>query len=263
MNFHSHIIGKRAADSQPTITLGDLPITVTNRAEAADYMLWSAATRPRGDKPLYLTSANGEVLAQCYTNPDIRTLFAQADQIVADGQPMVIASRFLCKQSLPERVATTDLFHDVAKRAETTGQTFYFLGATEVENHRAVEAVEKAYPKLKIAGRANGYLKGQALEDKLEEINTIGPDILWLAMGVPHEQKFMAEHAHRLNNVGIVKTSGGLFNFLSGTNSRAPRLMQTIGLEWAWRLLLEPKRLAWRYLTTNPLALMLMLTQSR
>lgn len=263
MNIHIQTNDITSGAAAPTIILGGLPITVMDRDEAANYILTSAATRPRRTRPLYLTSANGEVLAQCHLNPDIKTLFTEADQILADGQPMVIASRFVCKQPLPERVATTDLFHDVAQRAQRTGQTFYFFGATEAENARAVAAVQDAYPKLKIAGRCHGFLKYEALDAKLDEINDIGPDVLWLAMGIPREQQFMAEHGHKLNNVGVVKTSGGLFNFLSGSNSRAPRLMQAIGLEWVWRLILEPRRLLWRYLSTNPMALMLMLTRSR
>jgi N-acetylglucosaminyldiphosphoundecaprenol N-acetyl-beta-D-mannosaminyltransferase len=79
---------------------------------------------------------------------------------------------------------------------------------------------------------------------------------------VPREQRFFAEHGHKLPDVGLIKTSGGLFNFLSGTNRRAPALLQRLGLEWAFRLLLEPRRLGWRYLSTNPIALFLMLTRS-
>ena len=72
------------------------------------------------------------------------------------------------------------------------------------------------------------------------------------ALGVPYEQAFVEEYTPRLLNVGVIKTSGGLFNFLSGSRARAPAWMQAIGLEWAWRIWLEPRRLFWRYLTTNP-----------
>lgn len=262
MNFHAKIDEQESEQAHPIVTIGGLPITVIDRASSADFILATAASRPRGGKPLYLTSANGEVMAQCFMKSSVRHLFSQADQIVADGQPMVTASRFLCRQALPERVATTDLFHDVARRAQVTGQTFYFFGADEAENQRAVAAVRAAYPKLKIAGNCHGFLTGDDFDHKLAEINAIGADVLWLAMGVPREQQFMADHGHKLTNVGVVKTSGGLFNFLSGKNSRAPQLMQTLALEWAWRILQEPKRLAWRYLTTNPIALFLMLTRS-
>ena len=86
------------------------------------------------------------------------------------------------KKPLPERVATTDLFHDVAKLAEKSGQSFYMLGASPTENARAVDAVRALYPKLKILGNCHGYLNGHELNAKLEEINTLAPDILWLAM---------------------------------------------------------------------------------
>lgn len=247
-----------------TVVIGGLPIAVLTRAEAARQML-ALADKERGQRqrPYYLTSANGEVIARSATDPKIAALFGEADQILADGQPMVIASRFLCTRPLPERVATTDLFHDVAALAERTGHSFYFLGATPEENRAAVRNVQLAYPKLRILGHCHGFLSGQELVGKLQEIDALAPDILWLAMGVPREQQFVAEHGSRLSRVGVIKTSGGLFNFLSGKNPRAPRWMQALGLEWAFRLMLEPRRLLKRYLTTNFSSAILILTRSR
>ena len=86
---------------------------------------------------------------------------------------------------------------------------------------------------------------------------------MWVALGVPNEQAFVEEFMPSLTNVGVIKTSGGLFNFLSGSRARAPGWMQKIGLEWAWRTWLEPRRLFWRYLTTNPRALYLLLSRNR
>jgi exopolysaccharide biosynthesis WecB/TagA/CpsF family protein len=269
MNLHRPIVSRDQETRNhefagvPTVTIGGLPIAVIDRAEAATLMLAAARKRPRGMSPLYFTSANGEVIARVNSDPVLASLFLAADQIVADGQPMVLASRFLCREALPERVATTDLFHDVARLAEKTGQSFYFYGAKPAENARAVAAVRAAYPRLDIAGHSHGYLKGIELHAKLAEIDALAPDILWLGMGVPNEQLFVRDNAARLSNVGVIKTSGGLFNFLSGTNRRAPAWMQRFGLEWAFRLSLEPKRLAWRYLSTNPKAMFLMLTRSQ
>lgn len=245
----------------PKVVVGGVPLAVIDRAHSAELMLAAARQRPRGRRPLYLTSANGEVIAGINTSEELRALFLAADQIVADGQPLVWASR-LGRVRLPERVATTDLFHDVARRAEHDGTSFYLLGASADENLRAVSAVRRLYPRLVIAGHSHGYLQGDALLARLAEIDALAPDIVWLAMGVPAEQRFMAEHGHRLAQVGVVKTSGGLFNFLSGRNSRAPAWMQRIGLEWAWRLALEPRRLFRRYLTTNPLAAFFLITRT-
>lgn len=239
--------------------IGGLPLTVLDRVETARMMCEAARLRPRGGRPLYLTSANGEVLARCLLDREVESLFLDADGISADGQPMVLASRVLPGPALPERVATTDLFHDAARQAEVEGVSFYMLGADEGENARAVETVRQLYPHLRVVGACHGYLRGAELEAKIAEINALRPDILWLAMGVPQEQKFMAEHGDKLTGVGVVKTAGGLFNFLSGKNRRAPRWMQSVGLEWLWRIGQEPRRLMWRYVVTNPIALWAML----
>ena len=92
---------------------------------------------------------------------------------------------------------------------------------------------------------------------------SLKPDIVWLCLGVPHEQAFYWRWRRELDGVGIVKTGGGLINFLSGTRRRAPRLVQSVGLEWLFRLSLEPRRLFWRYALTNPHSLMLLLTSTR
>jgi N-acetylglucosaminyldiphosphoundecaprenol N-acetyl-beta-D-mannosaminyltransferase len=239
----------------PTVTVGGFSVSALDRQTAAALMIRAAAERAGKGRPLYFTSVNGEVIARATQNPEIRNLFSTADQILADGQPLVLASRWLCRVRLPERVATTDLFHDVARLAERTGTSFYMLGADEEENRRAVAAVRAAYPRLNLVGHSHGYLKGAALEAKVDEINRLTPDILWLGLGVPLEQRFVRDFSGRLGNVGVIKTSGGLFNFLSGKNPRAPSWMQKAGFEWLWRMLIEPRRLFWRYLTTNPRAL--------
>jgi exopolysaccharide biosynthesis WecB/TagA/CpsF family protein len=227
----------------------------------ADLMKWMALPENRIGRPFYLTSANGEVIARCADDATIRRFFQSADLINADGQPMVIASRLRRMASLPERVATTDLFHSVSKKAVEAGQTFFMFGATEDENARAVSRVKMLYPSLKIVGRSHGYLNEKELDALVQEINLAAPDYLWVALGVPQEQAFVEKYLYQLSCVGVIKTSGGLFNFLSGTRERAPRWMQKVGLEWAWRIYQEPRRLLWRYLMTNPRALHLLLTK--
>ena len=256
-------IGRTVTAGVPRITLGGLRIAVLDLEQTADFMIDLVFPMRRVGRPLYLTSANGEVLARCSTEPMTDQLFRAADLINADGQPLVTVSQLKSPMRLPERVATTDLFHVVARKAEAAGLTFYMFGAEEGQNATAVANVRKAYPNLQIVGRSHGYLRGDALRAKVDEINALAPDYLWVALGVPYEQAFVAEFTSRLPNVGIIKTSGGLFNFLSGSKPRAPQWMQDVGLEWAWRIWLEPRRLFWRYLTTNPRALYLLLNKSR
>ncbi|MGF6312770.1 N-acetylglucosaminyldiphosphoundecaprenol N-acetyl-beta-D-mannosaminyltransferase [Bradyrhizobium sp. i1.8.4] len=259
----TNTVGRAATASVPRATIGGLRLAVLDREQTADFMVEAVYPNRRVNRPLYLTSANGEVLSRCSTEPMTDRLFRAADLINADGQPLVMVSRLRSSKPLPERVATTDLFHDVARKAEELGLTFYLFGANEAENKAAIANVRRAYPALKIVGHSHGYLRGDALRAKVDEINALAPDFLWVALGVPYEQAFVDEYMPRLGNVGVIKTSGGLFNFLSGSRPRAPRWMQIVGLEWAWRLWLEPRRLFWRYLTTNPHALYLLFNPTR
>jgi N-acetylglucosaminyldiphosphoundecaprenol N-acetyl-beta-D-mannosaminyltransferase len=256
-------VGRAATANVPRITLGGLRLAGLDLEQTADLMIDMVFPQRRLNRPLYLTSANGEVLARCSTEPMTDRLFRAADLINADGQPLVTVSRFKSSPPLPERVATTDLFHVVARKAQAAGLTFYLLGADDAENAAAVACVRTQYPDLKIVGRCHGYLRGEALRAKVAEINALAPDYLWVALGVPYEQAFVEEFTSELCNVGVIKTAGGLFNFLSGSRVRAPLWMQHAGLEWVWRIWLEPRRLFWRYLTTNPRALYLLLNRSR
>ena len=255
-------IGRAATATIPRITLGGLRLAVLDIEATANFMIEAAFPHRRVGRPLYLTSANGEVLARCSTEPMTERLFRAADLINADGQPLVTVSRLKSKTPLTERVATTDLFDVVAQKAAAAGLTFYMFGADEAENAAAVAKVRQRHPNLRIVGHSHGYLRGEALRAKVDEINALAPDCLWVALGVPYEQAFVEQYTPYLSNVGVIKTSGGLFNFLSGSRARAPRWMQHVGLEWAWRIWLEPRRLFWRYFTTNPRALYLLFNES-
>ncbi|HTV37434.1 MAG TPA: WecB/TagA/CpsF family glycosyltransferase [Xanthobacteraceae bacterium] len=247
----------------PLARIGGLPIAVIDRAGSAKLMIDAALARRGGARPLVFTSANGQVLSQCARYPRVRDLFLAADLIHADGMPLVFASRLFCRTALPERVATTDLFHDVARIAPAHGARFFLLGASEGIAEQAAQRVRGLYPELELCGHAGGYLRRRGDEARIvERINKARPDILWLGLGAPRELEFALRHRDSLCGVGLIKTSGGLFDFLSGRNSRAPHWMQRAGLEWAYRTFLEPRRLAGRYLLTNPHAALLLLTRT-
>jgi N-acetylglucosaminyldiphosphoundecaprenol N-acetyl-beta-D-mannosaminyltransferase len=248
----------------PVAMIGGLPIAVIDRAGSAELMIDVAMARRNAlQRPLIFTSANGQVLSLCARQSQIRNLFLAADLIHADGMPLVLVSRLFRQTPLPERVATTDFFHDAALVAQRRGTRMYFLGAAKAVVDRAVRRAKALYPRLHIVGHSCGYLRRAGDEDRIiETINAARPDILWLGLGVPGEQAFAVRNRDRLSGVGLIKTSGGLFDFMSGRNARAPAWMQRAGLEWAYRIYLEPRRLAGRYLMTNPHALYLLLTRT-
>jgi N-acetylglucosaminyldiphosphoundecaprenol N-acetyl-beta-D-mannosaminyltransferase len=247
----------------PTVTLGGMPIARISRAETADLVCALAARRhATHEPPVVMSSANGQVLSECARKRELRALFDQADVLSADGQPMVLLSRLLTRTPVADRCATTDLFHDVSKRLPH-GARYFLLGSTGAELARALLTIQRLYPHIAIVGARDGYFSKDEEPAIVEAINEAAPDVLWIAMGVPRELAFALKHRDRLIRVKVIKTSGGLFNFLSGSRSRAPRLMQEAGLEWLWRLMLEPRRLFVRYLTTNVHSLVLLLTRTR
>lgn len=247
----------------PTVTIGGLPIAVIDRARSAELLVDEAlARRGAAAPPLYSTSANGQVLSLCARDPGLRDLFLAAPLIHADGMPLVFASRWRCPVALPERVATTDLFHDVAEVAIRRRASFYMLGGTPAALAKAVANVRRLYPSLVLAGARPGYFGPEEEDAVVAEIEAARPDVLWVAMGVPREQEFAVRNLARLTHVGAIKTSGGLFDFLAGDRRRAPGWMRKAGLEWLYRMLLEPRRLLLRYALTNPHAAYLLLTRS-
>lgn len=250
---------------RPSVDINGLSVEALTLKETArafvDYC--RSAARADAPRPLYSTSLNGQVISLCAQDKDLVELFQQADSINADGQPMVTLSRYLSSVRLPERVATTDLYPAVAKLAEQVGLTFYLLGASERVNRKTAEATQKAFPNLNIVGRRNGYFSRDEEAAICAEIAALKPDILWIALGAPLEQYFCSRNLAKLKGVGVIKTAGGLFDFLSGEKPRAPGWMQKFGFEWLFRSIKEPRRLLLRYLTTNPHALYIMLTSMR
>jgi N-acetylglucosaminyldiphosphoundecaprenol N-acetyl-beta-D-mannosaminyltransferase len=248
----------------PVSMIGGLPIAVIDRAQSAELMVDTAlARRDTAKPPLVFTSANGQVLSMCASDPHVRDLFLSADLIHADGMPMVFVSRLFHSTPLPERAATTDLFHDIARVAIERGASIYLLGAAKAVMNQAMQKVRTLYPKLNIAGFNGGYLRREGDNERIiADINNAKPDILFLGLGAPAELQFALDFRDRLHGVGLIKTAGGLFDFLSGKNTRAPDWMQRAGLEWAYRIYLEPRRLSGRYLMTNPHAIFLLLTRT-
>jgi N-acetylglucosaminyldiphosphoundecaprenol N-acetyl-beta-D-mannosaminyltransferase len=248
----------------PTTWIGGLPIGVIDRQQSAQMLVDLAlARRGLGLAPSIITSANGQVISMCARDPAVRALFLSADLIHADGMPLVFASRVRGQSRLPERVATTDLFHDVAVKAQERGASFFLLGGTPEVSAAAVRNLRKLYPRLAVAGHRHGYCRRDADESEvIAEINAARPDIMWIGMGSPRELDFVVRNRQRLHNVGLIKTSGGLFDFLAGRNARAPGWMQAAGLEWLHRLALEPRRLFYRYVTTSPHAIFVLLTSA-
>lgn len=242
----------------PKSIIGGIEMLALSRADTAKLVIDLARSRRGGEEPITIASANGEVISRCASDDTVAQLHREMDIINADGQSLVFASRLFCDTPLPERVATTDFFHDVVRQGLAEGTTHYMFGADPDENIKAQERVRSLYPDIRLLGGSHGYLSEAETDAKVAEINALRPDVLWVALGVPRQQEFCRKYAKSLSNVGVIQTCGGLFNFLSGSRKRAPGWMQSAGFEWLYRIKEEPKRLFWRYAVTSPHAVYLL-----
>lgn len=253
-------------DPRRTITVGSLPVTVTTGEDLAAQMVedWRRGrTAGRRNPPRLVFSANGHSVSLYRSNAAFRQLLDAADVIHADGMSVVFAARLLTATRLPERVATTDFIHDAARAAAKHGLSFYMLGGSEEANRKTTAALKRRYPGLRIAGRHHGYFGPDEEAAVLDDIREKAPDILWVGLGRPRQEAFCVRNRERLRGVTWLKTCGGLFDFLSGSHRRAPAWLQRLGLEWLHRTFREPRRLMWRYTTTNLHATYLMLRHTR
>jgi exopolysaccharide biosynthesis WecB/TagA/CpsF family protein len=234
--------------------VGGINTAIISNADLIQLMLSDAPRHRRSGAPARLVfDVNAHAVSLSGTDPQYSEDLKKADLVHADGQLIVWASRRFCDNPLPDRSSTTDMFLDSLIPAAAGGTSYYLLGATEEVNALCYDRIAQKAPGIRLAGRHNGYFRGQ--EDALiDAINEAAPDILWVGLGKPFEQRFCVDNRHRLN-VGWIVTCGGLFNYVTGHYSRAPRWMQDAGLEWLHRMAHNPRHLAWRYATTNPHAL--------
>lgn len=202
--------------------------------------------------PKVVFSSNGQGIALYGQSSKFREAMDQADIIHADGMSVVKGSRLWTKKALPERIPTTDFFHNAALAAEREGLKFYILGGSETQNQAVCKVINTLYPKLEIVGRRNGYFKEEDNDGICADIVASKADVLWVGLGKPLQEYWSVENRDKLKGVGWIKTCGGLYAFLTGDSRRAPEWMQNMGLEWLYRVMQDPGRLAIRYLTTNP-----------
>ncbi|WP_350350173.1 WecB/TagA/CpsF family glycosyltransferase [Microbacterium sp. A8/3-1] len=190
---------------------------------------------------------NAHVCNLARKDPHFRRLVTDGSTY-ADGQSVVWAARLLGGH-LPGRLATTDIAEPVLRAAADAGIPVYFFGAAEGVAERAATILREKIPELRLRTH-HGYVAAEGIDGVLDDMRSHGTGILFVGMGDPAQQLWIDAHRDRLPPA--VLTCGGLFDWLSGSNKRAPGWMIRGGLEWLWRLIIEPRRLAKRYLLGNP-----------
>ncbi len=189
----------------------------------------------------FVATADTAGIAQAQTNPDLMSLYAQADLVTPDSLGVVWALKRRGQRQ--ERITGVDLASRMMERGAEKGWTFYFLGAAPGVAALAAQKAAEMWPGLKVVGTRDGYFKPEQDEEVAEEIAKLNPDFLLAAMGIPRQEQFI------LKTKGIIKARiaigvGGTLDVLSGTVKRAPLIVQKLKLEWLWRTLANPKKIS-------------------
>jgi N-acetylglucosaminyldiphosphoundecaprenol N-acetyl-beta-D-mannosaminyltransferase len=199
-------------------------------------------------QPAYVITANTHYAMLSEKDPELRVINEDAAFIIADGAPLVWAARWI-GQPLPERVAGSDLIFELSAEAARKQSRLFLLGGAKGIADEAARRLCARFPGLQVVGTACPTLQELTEEEEkalIARITATRPDILLVAFGQPKGERWIHRHLCELG-VPISIQVGASLDFAAGMIQRAPRWMQKSGLEWAFRLSLEPKRLFWRY----------------
>ncbi|WP_379545341.1 WecB/TagA/CpsF family glycosyltransferase [Qipengyuania sp. DSG2-2] len=236
--------------SSETTQLFDLDIECAKRSQMARRIVAAAAVQKR----LTISFANAHCVNVAHKDSSYRDALRQSDMILPDGSGMRIAAK-LAGRSFGDNLNGTDLFPEICAHAAEAGQSIFLLGGQPGIAMQAGATMVAATPGLQIAGTADGYFRPAQEDALIERINRSGATILFVGFGVPLQEKWITRLRDRLD-VAVVLAVGGLFDYYSGRIARAPAPIRAVGCEWAWRLAMEPRRLAQRYLIGNAVFLM-------
>ena len=231
---HTNILGVK-------VSALDMPAALT----------FMAACTAEGGRT-YICCTNTHLLSEAQTNPGLRNALNRAGLVTPDGMPLVWLSRWQGQKQV-ERVYGPDLLLAACERSLETGWRHYFYGGAPGVAETLVSRLSERFPGLCVAGVSSPPFRPlSAAEDtaEVERINASGADILWVGLGAPKQELWMAAHQGRVAAPLMVGV-GAAFDFHAGVKRQAPRWMQRSGLEWLFRLLSEPRRLAGRYLVNN------------
>jgi N-acetylglucosaminyldiphosphoundecaprenol N-acetyl-beta-D-mannosaminyltransferase len=234
----------------PAAEVLGVPLALTDYERTMDWMDATIAAGGRG----YICVAAVHTVMACREDAELRAAVLGSDLTVPDGQPLVWAMNAL-GHDLTHRVYGPELMARHCERAARTGTKAYLYGG---RNQGALVQLalnlRTRFPGLKIVGGYSPPFRALSSEEReivIADINRSGADVVWVGIGVPKQEKWMAAMRAHLNAPVLVGV-GAAFDFHAGLVPQAPEWMQSSGLEWAYRLAHEPGRLWWRYLRYNP-----------
>jgi N-acetylglucosaminyldiphosphoundecaprenol N-acetyl-beta-D-mannosaminyltransferase len=195
-----------------------------------------------GDRPQSVIAVNPEKVIKAQSDDGLRDQLKQAGLLIPDGIGVVLAAAILGLGAM-RRVPGSELMPEICALAAAKGYGIFLFGASPEVNALASAELIKRYPKINIVGRQHGYVKDNEMSGVIERINSSGAQILFIALGSPKQEQWMATHINSLNSVRVLQGVGGTFDVIAGRVQRAPAVFLRLNLEWLYRLLAQPKRI--------------------
>ncbi len=197
-------------------------------------------------QPTWIVTANPEILLYAKRDPAYWHILYQSDIRTVDGVGLQYAGWFL--GSSPTRITGVELAEHLLKYGDQRGWSVALLGGQKGVTDQAIWNVRARYPQLRLYAEEGGVVDQKGIGDEFNEealhrLTQVAPDLLFVALGHPKQEAWIARHLAELPNTKVVMGIGGTVDYWSGSVRRAPQLFQRLGIEWIWRLLIEPWRL--------------------
>lgn len=222
-----------------TVPILGLPVHCVSTDDALAFFEHAIAASPRVPRHVVTADASMAVLAR--RDPELRTIITGADLVTPDGAGILWASRLL-RTPLTHKVSGVDLVAYACRLSAERGWRLFFLGAAPGVAEEAAERLRARFPGAQIVGTHDGYFSPSQEEAVLRQIQEAQPDILFVAFGIPRQEKWIMQHKSALA-IPVSLGIGGSFDVHSGRVQRAPVWMQNHGMEWLHRLAANPKKI--------------------
>jgi exopolysaccharide biosynthesis WecB/TagA/CpsF family protein len=234
----------RQPQPYPNLTVDGITINVLSLPEAVSSIVSAAQA---GDN-FSVCTLNLDHVVQLQQRPDFRAAYRRARFVTADGFPIVVLSRLLGVRI--ERTTGADLVEPICQEAGRKGLPVFLLGSNELTLATSARRLSERFKGLQIAGYfapgSNFDPYSEEADFAIDSIRVSGAKLCFVALGAPRQELFAARCLDELNGTGML-CIGAALDFIAGTQTRAPSITQKVGLEWAWRMLRNPRRLGPRY----------------
>lgn len=214
-------------------------VTLTEAAE-----ICKTALKSENEKPMAVFTPNSEIIQACVEDNSLYSVINAGDLVIPDGIGVVHASKIL-KRPLKAKCAGYDLGLEMIKHSNESGAKIFFLGGKPGIAEAARDKLLETYPNAVFVGTNDGYFKkdGEENDAVIDKINDTEPDILYVCLGVPVQEKWILANREKLKTVKLCLALGGSLDGYSGTLKRAPKFFIKLGLEWFYRLMCQPSRI--------------------